>query len=134
MAKWANAIVIENGPDEIRDRATAGTVQERIVKAYTAGDTYATVVANTCMSVTIAGADCTWADGASGARVMTIAGKTAVSVAADSGAAPDLHLVVTDNTNSVVLVATDETTNQVLATTDAARDIPAWTLTVSQPA
>lgn len=133
MAKWANAVVIENGPDEIRERAVAGTVKERVVKAYAAGDSHATVVANTCMSATLAGTDFSWADGAAGARVMTIATKAGVLVSADSGAGPDLHVVITDDTNSIVLVATDETTNQALVTTDAARDLPSWALTVSQP-
>lgn len=132
MAKWLSDAILEKGPDHLKTLAATGkTITQHIVKAYTAGDSYATVVGNAVMSVAIADVDMTWGAGSPSGRALTIAAKAAVSIAADSGASPDLHLVIVNTTDSEVHVVTDETTNQVL-TTGGSKDLPAWSIQCPQ--
>ena len=128
MAKFASPNFLDGGLSYLK---TTGTKMV-LIKAYTAGDSYATVVGNSVMSVAIADADMTWGAGTPSGRALTIAAKSAVSITAGSGASPDLHLVIVNTTDSEVHVVTDETTNQVL-TSGGSKDLPAWAIQCPQP-
>lgn len=133
MAKWASASVLDGGPDLIRTLAgTASRVKLHVIKAYSAGDSYSTVVTtNSCGSVDLAAGDITTANNGSNRRT-TIASKTISSLSANSGAGPDLHIAIVDSTGTAVLLVTDETSNQVL-TSGNSFTVPAWTYDVNQP-
>lgn len=110
MAKWVNSSVLDSGLNQIKNNAT----RMLLISAYTFGDTYATVVANTLASVTMTGTDYTLAT-ATNDRTLTVAnGKTATATATASGS-PDLHIAFTDGTANVLWV-TDETSNQPITT------------------
>ena len=132
MPKFANATVLDGGSDTLRVLAgTAARVKMHVIKAYTAGDAYATVVTtNSCGSVDLVAADL--AQSANGLnRRTTVAAKT-ITVATSSGAAPNLHIAIVDSTGLSVLLVTDETTDQVLTASNPF-NVPAWTYDVSQP-
>lgn len=131
MAKFASATVLDAGSDLIRTLAgTTARVKMHIIKAYAANDSYATVIGNSCGSVDLVTADLPVTANAL-ARRTTFAAK-AITLTANSGASPDLHVAVVDSTGSVVLLVTDETTNQVL-TSGGTFNIPSWTYDVPQP-
>lgn len=134
MPKWTAAIVQDGGSDLIRTRAgTAARVKMHVIKAYAAGDSYATVVTtNSCAVVDMATADYVQSGAASAPRVTTTAAKNGVSVVTGSGASPDLHIAHVDSVSSEVLFVTDETSNQVLTSGNTV-NIPAHTYTVNQP-
>jgi hypothetical protein len=135
MAKWANALILDGGTDLIRTRAgTPARIKMHVIKAYAAGDSYATVVTtNSCGSVDMVAADYVQSGAAGASRTTTIAAKNGVSVTANSGAGPDLHIAHVDSVNSEVLYVTDETSNQVL-TSGNTMNIPSHTYAVGQPA
>lgn len=131
MAKFASATVLDSGSDLIRTLSgTTTRVKMHVIKAYTAGDAYATVIGNTCGSVDLVTADLPVA--ANGLNRRTTFAAKAVTLTANSGAAPDLHIAVVDSTGSVVLLVTDETSNQVL-TSGGTFNVPSWTFDASQP-
>lgn len=133
MAKWANSLLLDGGSDLIRTYAgTASRVKMHIIKAYSAGDIYATVVStNSCGSVDMVAGDFVQSGAAGAARTTTIGAKT-ISLGANSGASPDLHIAIVDSTGSQVLLVTDETSNQVL-TSGNSFNVPSWTYQVAQP-
>jgi hypothetical protein len=133
MAKWTNANIQDGGSDLIRTRAAlaAGRVKMHVIKAYTAGDSYATVTGNSCGAFDMVAGDFVQSGGAGAARVTTIAAKT-IALTANSGVAPNNHIAVVDSVSSEVLLVTDETNDQQLfsGNTFAA---PAWVYNVGQP-
>ena len=133
MAKWANSTLLDGGSDYIRTLAgTTGRVKMHVIKAYTAGDSYATVVTtNSCGSVDLVAGDLVQS-GAAGATRVTTVGAKAVTLTASSGASPNLHIAIVDSTGSAVLLVTDETSDQVL-TSGGTFNVPAWTYSVAQP-
>jgi len=135
MAKWAHATLLDNGPQIIVTRAaTAGRIKEHVIKAYTAGDSYSTVVTtNSVGNVDLAAADVPLSGAAGASRTMTVASKTGTNASASSGASPNLHLAIVDTTTSEVLLVTDETTDQVI-TSGNPLTFPSWTYAVGQPA
>lgn len=129
--KWAAASVLDGGSDLMRTLAgTAARVKMHVIKAYSAGDSYATVVGNSCGSVDLAAADL--AQSTSGSSRRTTVAAKAVTLGANSGATPDLHIAIVDSTGSAVLFVTDETSNQVL-TSGNTFNVPAWTIDFAQP-
>ncbi|MGL4576906.1 MAG: hypothetical protein ACRCV9_19115 [Burkholderiaceae bacterium] len=133
MAKWANAIILDGGSDLVRTRAglSAGRVKMHAIKEYTAGDSYATVVTtNSCAVVDMAPGD--YVQSGASNRVTTTAAKSSVSITANSGAEPDLHIAHVDSVSSEVLFVTDETSNQVLTSGNTC-SIPSHTFTWQQP-
>lgn len=133
MAKWAAASVLDGGSDSIRTLAgTAARVKMHVIKAYSAGDSYSTVVTtNGCGSVDMVAGDFVQSGAAGSARVTTIAAKT-ITLTANSGATPNLHIAIVDSVSSAVLLVTDETSDQVL-TSGGTFAVPSWTYTVGQP-
>ena len=92
MPKFSSIAVLDGGSDVIRTlAATAGRVKMHVIKAYVAGDSYATVVGNSCGSVDLEAADLVQSGVAGAARVTTVAAKsvplTASSTQYDGGAA-----------------------------------------------
>lgn len=134
MAKWAHATLLDNGPQVIVTRAaTANRIVQHVIKAYTAGDSYATVTStNSVGNVALAAADVPLSGAAGAARTMTVASKTGTNATANSGAGPNLHLAIVDTTTSEVLLVTDETTDQVI-TSGNPLTFPSWTYAVGQP-
>lgn len=132
MAKWANALILDGGSDLIRTRAgTVARVKMHVIKAYSAADSYATVVGNSCAVVDMATAD--YVQSSSGSnRLTTIGAKSGVTVTANSGAGPDLHIAHVDSVSSEVLYVTNETSDQVLTSGNTV-NIPAHTYRVDQP-
>lgn len=133
MAKWASASVLDGGTDLIRTLAgTASRVKMHVIKAYAASDSYATAVtANSCGSVDLVPGDLVQSGAAGAARTTTIAAK-AITLTANSGAGPNLHIAIVDSTGSAVLLVTDETSDQVL-TSGGTFNVPSWTYAVGQP-
>lgn len=133
MAKWANSLVLDGGSDLIRTRAgTTSQVKMHVIKAYSAGDSYSTVVTtNSCGSVDMVTGDFVQSGAAGAARVTTVGAKN-ITLNANSGAGPNLHIALVDSVNSAVLLVTDETSDQVL-TSGNTFNVPSWTYTVGQP-
>lgn len=134
MAKWASASLLDGGSDLLRTlAATAGRIKQHVIKAYTLGDSYSTVVStNSCGSVDMVAGDFVQSGAAGASRTTTIGAKSITSLSAGSGAGPDLHIALVDSVSSAVLLVTDETTNQVL-TAGNGFNIPSWTYAVGQP-
>lgn len=126
MAKWASAAFLDGGLDYLKANAT----HQLLIKAYAAADSYATVTGNACADATMVNGD--FVKSASGSnRLLTIAAKAGISVTANSGASPNLHLAFTDGSANVIYV-TDETTDQQVYSGNTV-DFPALTYTVNQP-
>jgi len=134
MAKWASSTVLDGGSDYIRTlAATTSRVKQHVIKAYTAGDSYSTVVTtNSCGGVDMVAGDFVQSGAAGAARVTTIGAKS-ISLTANSGAGPNLHIALVDSVSSAVLLVTDETSDQVL-TSGGTFNVPSWAYTVNQPA
>lgn len=135
MAKWANALLLDGGSDLLRTRAAlaTGRVKQHVIKAYTSGDSYATVAGNSCGAVDIAAGDLVQSGAAGATRTTTVAAKSGVSLTANSGAAPNNHIALVDSVSSDVLLVTDETNDQQLFSGNLF-NFPSWTYNVGQPA
>ena len=130
MAKWVSSQFLDGGFTAFK----ANVNKCVLLKAYAAGDSYATVNAtNNIAEVAVATGDFTLSNGASSSRVMTAAAKSGVNATANSGASPDLHIAYIDTTNSIVYWVTDETSNQVVTSGNPV-NIPSVTYTKNQPA
>lgn len=126
MAKFASQNFLDGGLNYLKTNGT----KQLLIKAYTAGDSYATVVANAVAEVAMASGDYTLS-GASGAeRVLTTATKTSTATAG-SGATPNLHFAFTNGTSEVIYV-TDETTDNVVSAGNTI-NWPSLTYTSGQP-
>jgi hypothetical protein len=124
MAKWVNSSVLDNGLNQIKS-----ATQMRLISAYAAGDSWATVNTNTLAQASMTGTDYTNGNGASNARTLTTAaGKSATASA--SAASPDLHIAFTDG--SVVYWVTDETSNQAITSGNTV-NFPSVVYTSNQP-
>lgn len=131
MPKFASSVLLDGGTDAARTlAATVSRVKMHVIKAYTAGDSYATALANSCGSVDLTAADL--AQSSNGLNRRTTVAVKAIPLTASSGAAPNLHIAIVDSTSSTVLLVTDETTDQVL-TAGGTLNVPAWTYDANQP-
>lgn len=110
MPKWVHPDVLDGGLNAIRN----GANRLHLIRAYAAGDSYATVIGNSVADVAMASGDYTLGNGASSSRTLTTASGKTSNATANSGASPDLHLAYVDTAGSRVLWVTDETTNQVI--------------------
>ena len=126
MAKYVHSDVLDGGLNAIRN----GAIRMLLLKAYAAGDSYATVTGNSICEVTMASGDyaLTGADGAS--RVLSVSAKSG-SAFAGSGSTPNLHIAFTDSVSKVLMV-TDETSDQVV-TSGNTINFPSLTYTSAQP-
>jgi hypothetical protein len=126
MAKWVTSGVLDNGLNHIRNNST----RMLLIKAYAAGDSYATVVGNQLAEATMVSGDFTLSSSGLNRVVTTASGKTA-TVTANSGASPNLHIAFTDGSANVIWV-TDETTDQVITSGNVV-NFPSLTYTSNQP-
>lgn len=126
MAKWASAAFLDGGIDYLKATAT----KLLLIKAYAAGDSYATVVGNKVAEVAMVSGDFTKSSVGNDRR-LTSAAKSGVASSANSGATPNLHFAFTDGAANVLYV-TDETTDQVVTAPNPV-DFPALVYTSGQP-
>lgn len=124
MAKWVHSDVLDGGLTVIK------TIASRMVllKAYAAGDSYATVVSNTVATVNMTQADYTIASNGSNRVLSTATKSTTATAAADIG---DAHIAFTDGSSKVLWV-TDETGEAPLSSGDTV-NFPVLTYTSNQP-
>lgn len=125
MAKYAHADILDGGLNALKN----GAIRMLLISGYTAGDSYATVVAAKLCEVTMASGDFVITGADAAARVCTIAAKSGTASA--SSATPDLHVAFTDNVSKVLLV-TDETTDQAITNGNTV-NFPSLTYTSGQP-
>ncbi len=125
MAKWVRAGVLTDSLNNIKNSA----VRMLLLKAYAAGDSYATVTGNAIASVVMTSSDFTIAPSGSN-QALSVAAKTGTA-SADSGSTPDLHIAFTDGSANVIWV-TDETSNVVVANGQIV-NFPAVAYTANQP-
>lgn len=126
MAKWVRSGVLDNGLNDIKNNAT----KMILISAYSAGDSYATVVGNQLAEATMTSADYVLASSGSNRTLTTAAGKSATATAT-AGGTPDLHIAFTDGAANVIWV-TDETSNQPI-TTGNTINFPQIVYTSNQP-
>lgn len=134
MAKFYNSNVLDSGLAYIQGRITASkTLKIHLLKAYTQGDSYATCIAASVgsNSVALVAGDLVLADQGTLGRKLTVASK-GILVSAGTGAGPNNHVAILNETDSQVLAVTDETTDEVLVIGDV-RQIPAIVLNMNQP-
>jgi hypothetical protein len=130
MAKWVNTLVLDGGLNYIKTNAT----EMLLIKAYTSGDTYATVVGNKVAAVTTSSSNfslySTTTFGITSRSLVTSGSLSAVATAS-SGATPNLHIAFTDGSSTVYWV-TDESSDQVINSGNTVY-FPAVTYTSNQP-
>lgn len=124
MAKWASASFLDGGLSYLKNTA----VFMSLIKAYAAGDSFATVSGNIVAQSAITSADVVLSSSGSN-RVATTAAKSATA-SANSGATPNLHIAFHDGTN--VIWVTDETSDQQIYSGNPV-SFPALTYTANQP-
>jgi hypothetical protein len=127
MAKYAHADVLDGGLNAIKN----GAIRMLLLKAYTAGDSYATVTGNAICTIAMVSGDYTLSGADNAPRVLTVAAKSGTA-STSSGASPNLHIAFTDNVGKVLWV-TDETSDQVVTSANTV-NFPSLTYTSSQPA
>lgn len=103
---WANSDVLDNGLNHIK----ANAVKVALVKAYSPGDSLATVNGNVIAEAAVGSGDFTLSSVGANRR-LTFGGKTS-SATQTVAAGNDLYFVFTSA--SGVLWATDETTNMAV--------------------
>lgn len=126
MAKWVASSVLDGGLTAIKTVATSMV----LIKAYSAGDSYATVIGNAIAASAMVSGDYTLSSSSSNRVLTTAAGKSAVA-SANSGATPNLHIAFTDGSANVIWV-TDETSDQVVTSGNTV-NFPVLTYTNNQP-
>ena len=126
MAKYAHTDVLDGGLNAIKNSA----IRMLLLKAYTAGDSYATVTGNAICTIAMVSGDYTLSGTDNAPRVLTVAAKSGTA-SASSGVSPNLHIAFTDNVSKVLWV-TDETSDQVV-TSGNTINFPSLTYTSSQP-
>lgn len=127
MAKWANADVLDNGPNYIKTNCN----KLALISSYTAGASYATVNAAILAEVTMATGDFTLATSGSDRTLTTAAGKQDASANASGGSASN-HLAFVDTINSKVLWVTEETSGQAVTAGNPVT-FPSLVYTAKQP-
>lgn len=128
MANWVHSDVLDNGLNAIKTNAN----QMALIKAYTAGDSYATATGNIVATVAMAPGDYTLASSGSNRTLTTASGKSDSAADASSGASPNLHIAFLDTVASKVLWVTDETSDQVITAGNPV-DFPAIVYMSLQP-
>jgi len=124
MAKWVHSDVLDGGLNTIKNGAT----KMILIKAYAAGDNYATVTGNAVATAPMTSADFALASAGSN-RTLTSAAKSAVASAA--GGTGDHHIAFTDGTAKVLWV-TDETGEAAVNPGDTV-NFPSLTYNSNQP-
>ena len=129
MAKWAHADVLDNGPAYIK----ANCDKVCVVSAYTAGDSYATVMAVVLAEAIMDSADFEMSDTGDGPvynRALTTAAGKQDTAANVSGTAS--HIAFVDTAASKVLWVTEETSGQSITAGNPVT-FPSLVYTAKQP-
>lgn len=121
--KYAHSDVLDGGLNGIK----AVAIRMLLLKAYVAGDSYATVGGNTICTVTMASTDFTLSGADTAARVLTTATKSGTA----SGTGTATAIAFTDNVSKVLWVTT-ETSGQSVTSGNTV-NFPALTYTSNQP-
>ena len=130
MAKYLHADVLDNGPAYLK----ANAVRVLLITSYTAGNSYATVVAASIAERTISSTDFGTLAGADAAnRTLAFSGKAGATASASFGGGSNLHFAFTDG-SAKVLAVTDETSDQAITSGNTV-DFPAISplFTAKQP-
>jgi hypothetical protein len=127
MAKWYSLNVLDNGLNRIKSNAE----RVAVIKNYSAGDSYATVVGNIIAASATVSTDYTLGNQGTNGRQLATPAKTPTA-SASSIDTDDLHIAYLDDTNSDVLAVTDETTDQVITSGNTV-NIPTLNLKMNQP-
>lgn len=133
MAKWLNDNIFDNGLNYIETTLIGGgkTITMHVIKAYTSGDSYATVTGNTVANYTMGAGDFVVEAHTTG-RKLTVSAKSGSNATGNSGAGPDLHIALVNTTDNAVLAVTDESSNQVIVSGNPV-SIPTWAIKFPQP-
>lgn len=123
MNKYAHSDVLDGGLNAIKSNA----IRMLLLKAYTAGDDFATVAANAICTIALAPEDFTLSGGDMAARVLTTAGKSGTASASGTSTA----IAFTDNAGKVLWV-TAETSGQAVTSGNTV-NFPSLTYTSGQP-
>lgn len=126
MAKFASSSFLDGGLSYLKSTGT----KMMLVKNYTFGDSYATVVGNKIAEVTVASGDYTLSSSGNNRQLALPTGKSATATAS-SVSGNDLHIAFTDGSANVIYV-TDETSNQVVTSGNTV-NFPSLTYTSNQP-
>ncbi len=127
MPKYYNPNVLDSGLSHIKTNAD----EMRLLKAYTAGDSHATVLTNSIATIAVVTGDFTLGNQGTLGRQLAVAAKSGTANA-DSGATPDLHIAIVDSVGTEVLAVTDETSDQVVTNGNPV-DVPTFNLKQNQP-
>ena len=125
MTKWAHADVLDNGPAYIKTNCNKVCV----VRAYTAGDSYATVTAAILAEAALTSTDFTLASSGSNRTLTTATGKQDTSANATGAAS---HIAFVDTVASKVLWVTEETSGQTITASNPVT-FPSLVYTAKQP-
>lgn len=131
MAKWFTSEVFDDGLNYVIGLATTSAVEVVVLKAYSSGDSYATVNGNVIAAIAIDETDLTLGDYSTIGRQIAVDSQEVVATA-DSDPAPDLHIALRDTTLTKVLAVTDETSDREIFTDDPIT-IPALVFALTQP-
>src|SRR5574342_1379896 len=124
MPKNANSLVMDAAFDYVDQADTM-----RVLSAYTAGDSHATVVTNTLASVAMTvDTDYPKAAGDVSGRKITVAAKNGVSVSASG---TPTHIALTRTSDTSVRYVT--TCTGPAFTSCSTVNIPAWKIEIQQP-
>lgn len=126
MSKWAHADVLDNGPNYIKNNCNVIVA----LLAYSAGDSYAAVIAGSNVLAQTSMSSIDFTNGSSGGnRTLTSAsGKQDTNADADGD---PTHIAFLDTATSKVLWVTDET-GSVSITTGSTVIFPSLVYTASQ--
>jgi hypothetical protein len=102
-----------------------------VITAYTQGDTYATVVANSVCTIAVTATDLPVSVFGTLDEQITVASKTGTA-SASSPPTPDLHLAIVDSVGAEVLAVGDETTDQDIVSGNPITT-PIWYIRTTQP-
>lgn len=127
MAKWANADVLDNGPNYIKTNCN----KLALISSYVAGDSYATVNGRILAEVAMTSTDFTLGSSGSDRTLTTASGKQDASANASGGSATN-HIAYLDTVNSKVLWVTEETSGQAVTAGNPVT-FPSLTYTSKQP-
>lgn len=122
MAKWAHSDTLDNGLASLKSNA----IRMILLGAYSAGDSYATVLGNALCTVTMASTDYTLSSSGSN-RLVTTATKSGTA----SASGTSTSIAFTDGSAKVLWV-TDETSGQAVTSGNTV-NFPALTYTSNQP-
>jgi hypothetical protein len=130
MAKYASPEFLDGGFTAFK----ANVNKVILLKAYSAGDSYATVnVTNNICEAPVDTSDFALSGADAAPRVMTFQTGTSGTASDDSTqGVDDLHIAFVDTVNSKVYLVTDETTNQSVTSGNTV-NFPSLTYTSGQP-